>query len=1003
MANLLSPWLQDLTEKELEQVVLWKQSESGIHTEDGPKRFAKCYKDEGSVLSIRPYRVQLRKCIVQVAEFKSFEGDIEAEVSDGKYSCRAIFAGDCVTTFNKLYARPLTQLRGCLFKIVDCGFKAAFFGGLHTRITLFIDSIQWITGRVGEPTYGSPTPITQNERVLDLLEVLKPNLNAKLSPQHSLEGQVAQSTSSTISRSPALHQNSQSNPRSSRQVPAQRSPLPRSSGAKQAFRGDPVYTEEPGVQQGIRENSSGEEAAPPRGNSAKRITALAMNVASESGELPRKTPSMSSRSGHSQPNIKSSTDPGSADPWAGVEIKRSLTIVPKDQLALLDREESWYPPEPGRRFPIANIPLGVLQELNTAAEENARRQRKSGPVHDNDLNDQHEVGEISDNKSAGDTSAESSSEPEELEEDPDKPFSSDQWPESPARNGVDSLPSDSSDHNASEDSPDRSKKFPLSQEEQPTLHDEHRTMSRRRSLSDDSLIEYSPPQAAKEAPPRGAHNDLRSPKERDQPSAGSSKHKSVAFRTKRAADSPSHGVYLKRMKRMEKTRRKSSSPEPSPRPTDYNLERSKFFADFAKCKSENKTASSPTDVNTSVQVPSTPTPKTLSTRPDNTARSTLGVEQGIRGGTSLEPILLEKRRASEAKSSFHSSRPIDTHHVQTDREGLHIKHERSAQPSQQQTRANSEVDRPPPNVDVFEKFTRAYAEYPGDRKHFWNFCQRLNKLQADGKAQHRFLWDDYIIRHLTEYPSYYTRVNTEGEDPMSYDEYYRHEIEEPLATQRIIDPANLKMAIEQGPVLPSRQHTPASGTTVRAEVQASTSRSLPPITPTPASQKARSERSSGGNEGQRRDGKVVHSPRYDGASAQRQNYHPNINFMDLIVAEARAELTVEDPTEAKPDTRTEVQENGVIETDGVATEEPMGQNLTEAHMETSSEIHAEDGVIEVDGGGDEFTKDYNTPFKEYARAYVSLKSIDGRLGTIHGSTGIVQPPLKRIDTLSWRL
>ncbi|KAF2235267.1 hypothetical protein EV356DRAFT_121962 [Viridothelium virens] len=787
---------------------------------------------------------QFVQCGVNYANFISFEGDIEAQVSDGKYSCRAIFSADCVTTFNNAHDRPLTQLKGCLFKIADCAFTAALHGGFHKRITLFIDSMKWVMGHVGEPTYGSLTPITENELVLEFLEALKPNLIARTPLMPSLEGQVTHSASSTIARPQALNEGDQSTQHSSRQAPAQRSPLPRSSVLKRTFRGDPVWTEEPGVQQGIRENSSGDEAASPKKNSPNRITAVAMDVSSDSAELPRNPLSQSSRSGHPQSNIKPSADSESAIPWAGVEIRRSLARVPKDQQALLDREESWYPPDPGRRFPIANIPLRTLQQLNAAAEENAKRQRQTTLVHNN--------GGIGDNDRADDMGAESLSEPKELEEDQDKPFSSEEWPESPARNGANSLPPDSSDHITSEDSPDRSKKLPFSpanslQKRQPTNHNGYRNLSRRRSLSDDSLIEYSLPQAVKEASSQGAQIDIRSSMDQDQrPSAESSEHKSVAFQTKRTAESPSHGVYLKRMKRMEKNQRKISSPEPSPRPTDYKLER----------------------------IPSTPTPKTLSSRPNNTARSVSDVEQGMHGEISLHLALPEQQGTSDVMSSLRSSKSIDAHHVQIDREESRIKSKHLARPSQQQTRANSEVDRPSPTVDIFERFTRAYPEYSGDRKHFHNLCQKLNKLQADGKAQHRSHWDDYIIRHKTEYASYLARVNAEGEDPMSYDEYYRHEIEEPLTRQRIINPANLKMAIEQALVIPSGQRTPALGTTVRPESQAGTSRSLSQNTPTDANLEVRPERSSGGNEGQRRDVKVVRSPRYERAFAQQQNRHP---------------------------------------------------------------------------------------------------------------------------------
>lgn len=86
------------------------------------------------------------------------------------------------------------------------------------------------------------------------------------------------------------------------------------------------------------------------------------------------------------------------------------------------------------------------------------------------------------------------------------------------------------------------------------------------------------------------------------------------------------------------------------------------------------------------------------------------------------------------------------------------------------------------------------------------------------------------------------------------------------------------------------------------------------------------------------------------------------------------------------------------------TEHPIGEQA-KAYVgtEARSGNHEEE---ETDSAGDpsaEFWKDYNAPFKEFARGYVNLKSMNGRLGSVDQRDGTVWPPFKRIDTLNWRL
>ncbi|KAI9785442.1 MAG: hypothetical protein M1816_000412 [Peltula sp. TS41687] len=57
------------------------------------------------------------------------------------------------------------------------------------------------------------------------------------------------------------------------------------------------------------------------------------------------------------------------DPWQGMTaIQKRETRIPKDQQRLLESKDCWYPPEPGSRGPVANIPVRLLQLLSDMAE-----------------------------------------------------------------------------------------------------------------------------------------------------------------------------------------------------------------------------------------------------------------------------------------------------------------------------------------------------------------------------------------------------------------------------------------------------------------------------------------------------------------------------------------------------------------------------------------------------------------------------------------------------------
>ena len=108
---------------------------------------------------------------------------------------------------------------------------------------------------------------------------------------------------------------------------------------------------------------------------------------------------------------------------------------------------------------------------------------------------------------------------------------------------------------------------------------------------------------------------------------------------------------------------------------------------------------------------------------------------------------------------------------------------RSAQPS---PATSIHVDSPQhgTDMDIFVAFVKAYQDYDGGRRHFQEMCTEISEL---GKNLHKSLWDDYVVRNLADY---------DDSSEMTYKDFYDDRIDEPLHTNRILNPSNLKLVLE---------------------------------------------------------------------------------------------------------------------------------------------------------------------------------------------------------------
>lgn len=101
----------------------------------------------------------------------------------------------------------------------------------------------------------------------------------------------------------------------------------------------------------------------------------------------------------------------------------------------------------------------------------------------------------------------------------------------------------------------------------------------------------------------------------------------------------------------------------------------------------------------------------------------------------------------------------------------------------------------PVERDIFAHFKAQYPDYLGTREHFVGMCRRIHQLSQADRMEHKSLWDDFVIRHKTDYPQYCQRCMETADDAKPYERFYREEIDEPKYNKRIIQPVTLSAVI----------------------------------------------------------------------------------------------------------------------------------------------------------------------------------------------------------------
>ena len=92
---------------------------------------------------------------------------------------------------------------------------------------------------------------------------------------------------------------------------------------------------------------------------------------------------------------------------------------------------------------------------------------------------------------------------------------------------------------------------------------------------------------------------------------------------------------------------------------------------------------------------------------------------------------------------------------------------------------------------LFKEFVGSYPAYDGDRKHFMNMARMIHRLVQDGRMLHSSTWDDFVVRHKSDYLPYNIECVAAGDEAMSYDIFYLQRVDEPQHRKKVLQPAKL--------------------------------------------------------------------------------------------------------------------------------------------------------------------------------------------------------------------
>ncbi|KAK2798521.1 hypothetical protein FQN51_007678 [Onygenales sp. PD_10] len=539
------------------------------------------------------------------------------------------------------------------------------------------------------------------------------------------------------------------------------------------------------------------------------------------------------------------------DPWKNMKrIRRRDVVIPKDQEELIENENSWIPPETGRRMPQGYVPINLLQEWNE--------------MHNGNPIPEHEV--QSPTPSPTEVNVErlqSSREPTPLDPDwgetpppsplsdlvpPDtSPLHSPRQRRQPSRNSYSPIPS--------------SANLPVGHELLATKEHENETLQHLQGQSanphvrpgsdlatpaededDDSEMEV--------ASPKGLENPTQDESVVDEEITSSGPQLPISNKT--SFTQVEQTPYIQPSKANvgvnsgpgENAAPQKISSDPLI-PATYERVRSDIHSDSSTLATgnipQNTTMVSTQDFNPvdcgTLDYDETLVDRQIVSGLDEYTQNTYTdgyLDQSITGhppGTALSSDKPSSSLLPEPQMS--SPSPVNTRKRQRDESSPEI-HKASKQPRLQQLqkeRSVQEPQKPPlkpgklsnarrsntitrrrsyfgeiapssPAEEVYQQFKGQYLDYTGSLDQFRQACSKLQLLRAQNLMKTSILWDDFVA----EYPDYVLQhQNTRG---ASYEEYFQQTITKPRRRRRTLQAKKIELVL--APQIHSREASPST-------------------------------------------------------------------------------------------------------------------------------------------------------------------------------------------------
>ncbi|OJD18129.1 hypothetical protein AJ78_01847 [Emergomyces pasteurianus Ep9510] len=559
---------------------------------------------------------------------------------------------------------------------------------------------------------------------------------------------------------------------------------------------------------------------------------------------PLETPKPTAGNGGMAANSpKTDIEAGREDPWKNMtRIRRRDVTIPKDQAELIEKKESWVPPEPGKQAPQAHVPIHLLQKWN---EMHCRR-----PSTENS----------SANPAPQSTNEEDNSDTDLLKSSPERELSDSDWPatsRSPSSSHLvpqDSSPPDlgntrlSRTFSATKDlnntgtvTAENENDLECGSDISPTLHNPS-TFDTTAPIEDEGIeteLETEAPDCLRNMSQGNGEID---DEEVTSSGASPSPPNKISFTEveqtpyvqagKRGMTTHSPNVDRESSQRYNKVssdplipstydfRHLNVHPEPSACTSEEATKSSAQSSHLASTRGRNLLECSSMDDDESMaerQLVSDLDEYTQSTHWEyldvpktvHTPGTAINVDKPLSSSADLSLPQIEvnstsliigkrKRREISPKSS-NSAKQAKISKSQTPRQDkfsymAEPMEYRPIGPERRQSYFGNDVSLSK-TEGVYNRFKKTYPDYIGSLDHFKQACSKLQCLRDQKSMQRSFLWDDFIVR----YPAHILQHREPGKTSptVSYESHFQKEVTKPRCRKRNLTARDLELVMAE--------------------------------------------------------------------------------------------------------------------------------------------------------------------------------------------------------------